>query len=76
MVESRSRSELSKKLAFYSNQVDVDSVANQSSQASVYLGREVDTRANVVVKQYKAQFFRGLTTEIKVLTLLEKMRNG
>ena len=75
MVESRERSGLQSKLVFYAEQVEVDSVAGKSSQASVYLGRDAETGVKVVVKQYQACNFRSMKCEVKILVLLEKARN-
>ena len=64
----------STKPEFYADQIKVDCIANKSSQAVIFLGREVVTDVKVVVKQYKAKHQKGIYRELKIFTFIERMR--
>ena len=75
MVEAANNNQSSKPVLF-ADQIKVDGFANRSSQANIFLGREVTTMAKVVVKQYKPKHQRGIYREIKIFTFIERMRRS
>ena len=63
---------MNKRLKFYQDVLEVEQVISDSSQATVFLGREKTLGIRVVLKQYLDDQFKGILRELKIFTELEK----
>ena len=59
-------------MKFFNEVVEVEQVISDSSQATVFLGREKTLGIRVVLKQYLEPQFKGILRELKIFTELEK----
>ena len=58
-------------IAFYKGEIIVERVCANSGQAIVFFGRDCLMGIRVVLKQYKADQFKGIFRELKIFTYLE-----